>query len=101
MQSETTLHPMQISMAVAEEDGHLEVIVLTGVLFPVGPSQVLPIPSALFRVPFPSKKAAKEFHENLGKAIDAMAEDPATSDLIIASDVNQANRMAQQIRQFQ
>lgn len=100
MQSEIMLHALQPPVAVLESGANLELLVLTGTLLPVSPTQAIPVPITLYRVPFANKKAAVEFHENLGKLLKEMPEDVQPSSLIVANDVRQADAMAKQMSQF-
>lgn len=100
MQFDTTINPLQFNIAVSEDDGHLEFVVVSGTLLPVGPGQMMPLPIGIYRLPFPSKESAKEFLEQMGKAIEAMPDDKPKSDLVVANNVQQANQMAEQINKF-
>jgi hypothetical protein len=97
MQFDTTINPMQFNIAVSEEDGHMELVIVTGTFLQVGPGQALPIPIGIYRTPFPSTQAAQDFYTEFGKAIAEMPDDPKKSDILVAGNVNQANQMAEQL----
>ncbi len=97
MQFDTTVNPLQINVVLSEEDGHLEILVVSGTLLPVSPEQVIPIPIGIYRVPLGSKKTATSLVEQLQKAIDEMPDDQPKSDLIIPSNTDQANAIASQL----
>jgi hypothetical protein len=97
MQFDTTITPLQFNIAVSEEDNHLEFVVVSGTLLNMGGGQALPVPIGIYRLPFPTKESAKEFHTQLGKAIEAMPDDTPQSDIMIANSIGQVNDLAKQM----
>ena len=95
MQFDTTINPLQFNIAISEDDGHLEFVVVTGTLINLGQGQMLPLPLGVYRLPLPNKGSAQEFYEQLGKAIDKMPEDKPQSNITIASSVSEANHLAE------
>ena len=100
MQSDTTLNPLQLNITLSQEDGHLEFVIVTGTLLPVGNGQAMPLPLSVYRLPFPTKSSVQEFHEQLGKALAEMEDDKPKSDIIVPNNMQQANQMAESLKKF-
>ncbi len=69
MQFDTTIMPLQFNLAISEDDGHLEFVIVTGTIMPTGNGQGIPLPLGIYRLPFPTKGAVKDFMSSLGKPL--------------------------------
>jgi hypothetical protein len=77
---DTTIQALDIQVVPAED--HIQLVVATGIVLPVGNGQALPLPTGVYRVPM-SKIAAQTRGQELIDAAENLPDPPPTSDLIV------------------
>jgi hypothetical protein len=88
-----------LNVEILEAENHLQLAVTLGIVLPVGPGQVVPLPAGIVRVPL-SKEAAKTTGQGLLDGAENLPDPPATSDLVIANSLAGVDQAVQNVDRF-
>lgn len=84
---------------MVENEDHIQLALVVGAVIPVSPQQGMPLPLGVLRVPL-GKKAATEKGKEILEAAERLPAEQKHSDILIASDMRQAENVARQAQQF-
>ena len=99
MSFETTLQVIGMEVQATPDESRVDLVIMPGIMIPVGPEQVIPVPAGLYRVPM-GKAAALKHGQELLDAAEAMPDPKPDSGLVVANNLTAVEKAAQQARKL-
>ena len=94
---DSTLQALNVEVVGAED--HVQLVIVIGLVLPVGPGQAVPVPAGVVRVPM-SKAAAEARGQDLLDAAADLPDAPKPSGLVVANSLAGVDQAVQQAEQF-